>query len=435
MLRTLLQKKENLRGLMATLWEKREQGKAWSKEEREQYDKNKAEVDTLNRDIKERAEYVEAFQESRPKAEKEFSNLEKRASIFNILKRDLFEATGDARFKLDPGPIREVIKERARNLDSQFIRPGESPVPLNAFGEGMQERATLSTAAGSGADLKEETIYPEIVPNLYAKAWAGRAGVDFVENWRGDYILPAEDTQPASGFIAETADYPESSIDYKKAITLRPLKVGALQPFSLQSFMQDETRQLQNSINSQLMKEWAKKVDDDFLNADGSPATEPKGILNITGIQSLDSGTTATGDALSFQKCIESEGLLTAENQDMPPIWLVNAKTVTHARSTLRNNVAGSLYIGSTSRLADRAFVQTNVVSDSLTKGASTDLSQAILIVPSSIVVVQWAMPAVSIDRSLGFKNDVVWTKISGYVNIGLKRPKDVVNLKNIKTS
>ena len=67
----------------------------------------------------------------------------------------------------------------------------------------------------SGADLVEETIYPTIVPNLYAKAWGGRAGCDFIENWRGDFVLPAEDTEPASGFIAETADYPESSIDYK----------------------------------------------------------------------------------------------------------------------------------------------------------------------------------------------------------------------------
>ena len=207
----------------------------------------------------------------------------------------MFDATKDSRFKIDDGPIREVIQERSKNLDPQFIKTGQVPVPLSAFAT----RATIDTSAGSAGDLKEETLYPEIVPNLYAKAWAGRAGCDFVENWRGDFILPAEDTEPASGFIAETAEYPESSIDYKEAVTLQPKKVGALQPFSLLSFMQDETRQLQNSINSQLMKEWAKKVDDDFLNADGNPATEPKGILQVTGIQTLDAGSGANGDALT----------------------------------------------------------------------------------------------------------------------------------------
>ena len=433
MLRTLIQKKENLRGLMATLWEKREKGESWTKEEKERYDKHSAEVKKINLDIKERADYVEAFEQNLPKEDKEFEKLEKRASVFNIFKRALYEATGDSRFKIDAGPIDEVVQERSKKIDSQYVKPGETPVPLKDFG--IQKRATIDTSAGSAKDLVEETIYPSIVPNLYEKAWAGRAGVDFVENWRGDFVLPAEDTKPASGFIAETADYPESSIDYKAAITLKPLKVGALQPFSLQSFMQDETRQLQNSINSQLMKEWAKKVDDDFLNADGSPATEPKGILSVTGIQTLESGSSANGDALTFAKCIEAEGLFTENNQDMQPIWIINAKTVTHARSTLRNNVAGSLYIGTTSRLADRKFVQTNVVTDKLTKGSSSDLSGALLIIPSSIVVVQWAMPSIAIDRSLGFKNDVVWTKISGYVNIGVKRATDIVYLKNIKTS
>ena len=404
-----------------------------TKEEKERYDKHSAEVKKLNEDIKLRAEYTESFQASLPKEDKEFEKLEKRASVFNIFKRALYEATGDSRFKIDAGPIDEVVQERSKKIDSQYVKPGETPVPLKDFG--IQKRATIDTSAGSGKDLVEETIYPSIVPNLYEKAWAGRAGVDFVENWRGDFVLPAEDTKPASGFIAETADYPESSIDYKAAITLKPLKVGALQPFSLQSFMQDETRQLQNSINSQLMKEWAKKVDDDFFERRRKPHDRTKGILSVTGIQTLESGSSANGDALTFAKCIEAEGKFTENNQDMQPIWILNAKTVTHARSTLRNNVAGSLYIGTTSRLADRKFVQTNVVTDKLTKGSSSDLSGAVLIIPSSIVVVQWAMPSIAIDRSLGFKNDVVWTKISGYVNIGVKRATDIVYLKNIKTS
>ena len=435
MLRTLIQKKEKLRGQMSDLWKKREEGKPWSQEEMQSYDKFLEEVKGIDSDIKLRSEYVETFQRELPKEDKDFQKIEKRASIFNIIKRDLHEATGDSRFKVDAGPIREVTQERVKNIDSQFIKPGETPVPLNEFGRGMEKRATVTTGTGSGGDLVEETIYPSIVPNLYAKAWAGRAGCDFIENWRGDFVLPAEDTQPASGFIAETADYPESSIDFKSAVTLKPLKVGSLQPFSLQSFFQDETRQLQNSINSQLMLEWAKKVDDDFLNADGNPATEPKGILSVTGVQTLDAGSSANGDAISFTKCIESEGLFTAANQDMQPVWIVNSKTVTHARSTLRNNVAGSLYIGTTSKLADRRFVMSNVVDDKMTKGTSNDLSEAILLVPSSVVVVQWAMPTVAIDRSIGFKSDTVWTKISGYVNIGLKRPSDVVRLQHIKTS
>ena len=87
MLRTLLQKKEQLRGLMAVLWEKREKGEDWTKEERADYDKHSAEVKKLNLDIKERSDYVESFHQNLPADQKEFKSLEKKASVFLILKK------------------------------------------------------------------------------------------------------------------------------------------------------------------------------------------------------------------------------------------------------------------------------------------------------------------------------------------------------------
>lgn len=432
MIRTFLQNKEIIRKEMNKLWDKRKDVE-WNKAERESYDKHSENLKKLNRDIKERSEYLEAFQEKNKNEKQEYSGLEKRASIFHLIKREIYREKNDNRYKVDSGPIDEVIQERSRKIDDQYIPSGFFPVPLNEFGKGLETRATITTAAGAGADLKEETIFPEIVPNLYSKSWTGRAGITFVENWRGDFLLPAEDTKPASGFVAETADYAESSIDYKEAVSLSPLKVGALQPFSLQSFMQDETRQLQASISSQLMKEWARMVDMDFLYGTGTN-NRPKGIATLAEIQTLATGAGANGDALTFGKCIDAEGLLKDKDQDMPPLWLVNSKTVTHARQTLRNNVAGSLYIGTTRRLADRRFIETNIVKADLSKGTSTKLSAAHLIIPSSVVVVSWAMPSIAIDRSIGFKSDTVWTKVSGYVNIGLKRQEDFVYLKDIKT-
>ena len=434
MIRSFIQQKATVKDVMASLWQKRESGEQWSSDERKTYDKNAERLKELDRDIKERSEYLESVQKEHTPEKTELARLEKRASLFNILKADLFEATNkDSRFKIDPGPLNEIKQERTKIVPPEHLETGAFPIPLDEFGRGMQKRATVSTAAGSGQDLREETIFPEIVPNLYSKSWTGRAGVTFIEGWRGDFLLPAEDTKPASGFVAETAEYAESSIDYKNAISLSALKVGALQPFSLQSFMQDETRQLQNSISSQLMKEWARMVDMDFLYGNGAN-NRPNGIATLAGIQNLETGKGANGDPLTFGKCIDAEGLFKNKDQDLPPLWLINSNTVTHARQTLRNNVAGSLYIGTTQRLADRRFIETNIVKADLTKGTSTMLSAAHLIIPSSVVVVSWAMPSIAIDRSIGFKSDTVWTKVSGYVNIGLKRQEDFVYLKNIKT-
>ena len=431
-MRQMIEKQDALRGKMSALWKLKEK-RDWSSDERNTYEKHAEEAKKISSDIKARSAFEEDFKRSLPKEDREFQGLEKRASIFKIIKRALFDEFKDQSYYVDDGPLHEVRQERSKNVPQEHLKTGGFPVPLSEFGRGLETRATITTAAGVGSDLKEETIFPEIVPNLYSKSWTGRSGITIVENWRGDFLLPAEDTKPASGFVAETAEYAESSIDYKEAISLSPLKVGALQPFSLQSFMQDETRQLQSSISSQLMKEWARMVDMDFLYGTGTN-NRPKGIATLAEIQTLATGTGANGDPLSFGKCIDAEGLLKDKDQDMPPLWLVNSKTVTHARQTLRNNVAGSLYIGTTRRLADRRFIETNIVKADLSKGTSTKLSAAHLIIPSSVVVVSWAMPSIAIDRSIGFKSDTVWTKVSGYVNIGLKRQEDFVYLKDIKT-
>ena len=441
MLRTLIQKKEALREKMTALWQIRDDGKSWTPEQKSEYDKHSEAVKKLNSDIKERSEFLENFNQSLPKADKAFMDLQKnKASIVKIIKRAVYQANQDSRFKVDDGPIREVAEERSKNFDSNAIISGGVPIPASHFRDRftdkkLQKRTTITTGAGLGADLIEDTIMPEIIPNLYSKAWAGRAGCEFVENARGNYLIPAEDTKPSSGFVAEGSDYPESDIDYKNQVNLSPLKCGAIQKFTFQMLLQDETKLLQNSINSQLMKQWAQKVDDDFMNADNNPATEPKGILNYSGIQSIE-GTGADGDDLTFDSLIDASGLLRANDQDMNPVWITNSKVITKAMKTLRNNVAGSLYIGDSKQIANMKYVETNIVKSNLTKGSSgAVLSQAVLIIPSSIVIVQWNMPFISLDRSNGFANDEIWVKISGYINVGLKRPKDVVNYKNIKTA
>ena len=432
MLRQMIEKLDALKGKMSALWKLKET-REWSSDERNTYEKYAEEAKKLSSDIKARSAYEEDFKKSLPKEDRKFEGIQKEASIFNIIKRGLFDEFKNQSYFVDDGPLNEVRQERSKNMPPEHLKNGAFPMPLSEFGRGLETRATISTAAGSAQDLREETIFPEIVPNLYSASWTGRAGVTFIEGWRGNFLLPAEDTRPTTGFVAETADYSESSIDYKNAISLGPLKVGTLQPFSQQTFLQDETKMLQASISRQLVSEWSKMVDMDFLYGPGN-ANRPKGIATLAGVQSLESGTGADGDPLTFGKCITAEGLLKEKDQNEPPLWLVNSKTVTHARQTLRNDVAGSLYIGTTRRLADRRFVETNIIKSDLTKGAGTNLSAAHLIIPSSVVVVSWAMPTVAIDRSIGFKNDTVWTKISGYVNIGIKRQADFVYLKNIKT-
>ena len=89
-----------------------------------------------------------------------------------------------------------------------------------------------------------------------------------------------------------------------------------------------------------------------------------------------------------------SEGLLKENDQDMNArLGYQFQSDHQRLRKTLRNNVAGSLYIGdSIDRLQTIEDLSKLMLSKSnLVKGSSgAVLSQAVLIIPSSIVIVQW---------------------------------------------
>ena len=434
-LRDLYGKKDALKKKMTALWERQSE---WSKEDRQSYNECAEQAETLAQDIKNRALFEEQFKADRARKPetRELDALNRKASVLNILLREVSRERPEV--KIDPGPIDEVSQERIKKYP-QCSDLGGTPVRMSDFAI-KKERATITTAENSGGALVEETITGEIVPNLYEQSWTGRVGVEFIENWRGDFLMPAEDAKPASGFVAEGADLPESSITFKNAIKLSPLRVGTTQPFTMRELLQDKTQQLENRINMALQAEWAKKVDGDFMSADGNPATEPKGILEVTGIQSKDASDDANeGAPLTFALIKDCQTLLEDNNQTEPGTWIINAKVAGASRKILRNNVAGALYImtmsGGMEMFGDMRKVVTNLMPSNKAKGTSTaDLSYAALVIPSSIVVVHWAMPTLSIDRSIGFKSDTIHAKISGLCNIGLRRAKDVVVLKNLTT-
>ena len=162
-MRGLLLDRDQLKKKMSALWALREK-RDWSNAERDDYDAAKAKAEKLNTDIKERGEFLEMFN-NKPEV-REHNQLKKKTSLFSIIKRELFSATRDKRFKVDPGPINECIQERSKGIDSQFLPTGA--VPIADTDLTIQKRATIDTSAGSGGDLVQETISPDIVQNLYA---------------------------------------------------------------------------------------------------------------------------------------------------------------------------------------------------------------------------------------------------------------------------
>ena len=363
------------------------------------------------------------------------NRLQKRSGLVTLIRKMCFQEK-PSQFpefaKEDFGPANELQQQRSKDWPDAK-GPG---VLVRHEDFKVQKRATVSTADGSAGDLVEDSIFPSIVPSLYQKTWSGQIGARFIRGLRGKFVLPGVKDKPASGFVSETADFPESSIDFEKATELSPLKVGTLQPVTRQSLIQDETMLLQNTLANEMQMEFAKKVDDDFLNGDAS-ANRPRGVLEIAGIQSLSSSSTANAGAkISHSLLQDTRSLLEENNQYETPVFLINSKTAKRCRQILRAQASGAKFLLEGDMLIDIRALTTNLVKSDTAKGTSTaNLSQLVCAIPQSIVVCDWYMPRIEIDFSLGFKSDQIFIKICSYLNIGLSRKKDVVLLKDIDTT
>ncbi len=112
-------------------------------------------------------------------------------------------------------------------------------------------------------------------------------------------------------------------------------------------------------------------------------------------------------------------------------VWLINSDLETFCKSTLRwPNTVGSMPLLNDGRLADRRYVRTNSVPNDKTKGAGAGLSEALLVIPSSIVCARWGggmQLSVSTQETEAFKAGGVLIRLLDSLNIGVRRKTDAI--------
>ena len=81
-----------------------------------------------------------------------------------------------------------------------------------------------------------------------------------------------------------------------------------------------------------------------------------------------------TGGAMTYAKCLETEGKITSTNQRMPLTWLVSDAVRLKALQVLKFAVNGAsqLFMPGSSMLADRPAIVTNSIQDNIARGTGT---------------------------------------------------------------
>ena len=178
-------------------------------------------------------------------------------------------------------------------------------------------------------------------------------------------------------------------------VTLQPKFAGAIQIFSLGIFLRSQGSSIVRFVQDELMRAFRSGLDKSFIQDDGT-ANKPKGLYSIIGadneVSALAGSEDAnTGGAMTYAKCLETEGKITSTNQRMPLTWLVSDAVRLKALQVLKFAVNGAsqLFMPGSSMLADRPAIVTNSIQDNIARGTGTT-SKIVLFQPQSLVLGRW---------------------------------------------
>ena len=393
-LRSILEEKTAKQDRMRELFAgKEKEGRPFNSKELTEYNSLKSEAEKLDQRAKiaaEKLEYKRAGLDTSPEG-REFSSLLNRFSLRSLIKDIAFRQTGNTAFKADAEAEHEVCAELEKDAPIPAAGPGFFRIPEKALA--THKRTDITSAADSGGALISDLVKPELyTEGLYQETWIGQVGCLMLNSLQSKITLPGLDDAPTFGWSDGNSAFSEQAMTFQKVLELSPRFAGCLQPLSLSILVQNQNDSLESLVRGELLRSFQSGVEKDLLAGMGT-STRPTGILEISGTTEIESQTTSNtnGAKPSLSTFMRAERKLFEKNQFSEPVWIINSDLETYAKSTLRwGSTVGSMPLLDGGRLVDRRYVRTNSVPNDRTKGTGTGLSEAALVIPSSIVCARW---------------------------------------------
>ena len=273
---------------------------------------------------------------------------------------------------IDCGRELELSAEIARRSGRPFQGLA---VPLTVFHEPVEHR-TITTAdpvTGPGGNIiSTDLLGGQFIDRLRAALRVKGLGAKVLSGLTGNIDIPKLKASASYGWVAENTALSESDAQFEK-VALQPKHAGALTEFSRNMLLQSSP-DIEALIRDDFAKILAEAVDS--VAIDGGGADEPTGILQTSGIGSVEIG--ADGGAITWDSVIDL--IAAVEEEDATgTAFLTNAKVVKSARKTPKVPSTDSVMIMETpDQLAGYPCAKTSLVPSDITKGSGTDLSALI---------------------------------------------------------
>lgn len=227
----------------------------------------------------------------------------------------------------------------------------------------------------SGGYMVPTALLPGVLEALVAESSLMQAGAQMVsvEHDAGggakSYVMAAVDTIPTAAWRAEAGSVAESDPAFR-TVTATPRSLAFY--FKVSRELLADAFNLNSALANVIAQAMAKEMDRAGLLGSGSPP-EPRGIANVSGIQSVGNGTAGTSLAtIKYSNLMSAVQAILQANGPMPNAAIMAPRTLV-GLGNLADSTGQPLQ--RPDLLRDMRMIATSQIPVNQTVGASTDCS------------------------------------------------------------
>jgi HK97 family phage major capsid protein len=377
----------------------------FSPEEKSQFDKLMADVETLKGQVaqlgaiesdEEEAASMDDEPVVEPRSNRRSVPIGQAPAIhgdkkpYSILRALRLAVDGKALDGLEGEVSKEIEKRTGRRAEGFFLPTGSDPEirELMNRGRSAERRGDLTTTTGAGGIFNVPEL--PLIELLRAKLVVASLGAKYLTGMQGTFSIPRQSGTASVFWVAEGSPATASNPSLDQ-VPFTP-KVAIAATTLTRKFINQTSLDAELLVKDDLAELMARELDRVAIN--GSGTSQPLGILQNTTIQTNSAGIQGgtNGLAPTFAQLVAMESQVAAFNADRGNLaYLTNPHVRGELKTTTKAGSTFPVFVWDDGEVNSyRAEVTTNCPS-TLTKGSSSGNCSAIIFGDwSSLIIAQW---------------------------------------------
>ena len=301
----------------------------------------------------------------------------------------------------------------------------------------MTRDLTKGTPSAGGYTVATELLSAQFIELLRNKMVVRQLGARVLGGLVGDIAIPSQ-TGGATAYWVTEGNAPTESQQTFGQVPLTPKTVGAYTDISRKLLLQSSI-DVEAFVRADLATILALAIDAAAING-SSTSGQPTGILNTTGIGSVECGT--NGDDPTYGKIVDLETEVAIDNADLGALaYLTNAKVRGKLKQTFTNATYGETPVWQNGTKPGWGILNgydaavSNQVPSNLTKGSGANLSAIIFGNWNDLIIGEWGALDILVDPYTGGAAGTVRVRVLQDVDIAVRHAESFAAIKDAKTA